>query len=486
MKKQSIRSNFIYNISYELFRIIVPLITTPYISRILGSEGIGIYTLAHTYSQYFILFAGLGFSTYAARQLAYERDDPEQFQRTFWEIFLSKCALFSVALIIYVAYFFILGGSDIPYKICVIYLIASMLDISYYFIAMENFKTVTIRNFIIKGLSLVLIFVLVKKPTQVWLYTLILASAELIGQIVMIFSIDRRMLRIPHLKRENIKKHFRGAISLFIPALAIQVYGMLDKVMLGFFSGESAVGYYENAQKMVRLASTIPSAIVAVSVPHISYHFANGNIDVVRTHFSKVFKLVSFLAFPMCFGLMGIASNFSTWYYGANFAGIEKLVVAGSVLIISLAWSGILGNMILIATNNQKYYTIGVYVGAALNICLNAVLIPKIGAMGAILASDVAELSGMILMFYFSNRLFRLAENIKSVIRYLIASVVMFTVIEIAGDFVPYGVLTTIAVMGIGMAVYFLIMILIKDDTFKSILGMVTTQINKLQRKDSK
>ncbi len=122
MAKQSLRSNFFYNVSYELFRIIVPLITTPYISRILWAEGVGAYTLAHTYSQYFILFAGFGFSTYAARQLAYERDDIKSFRNTFWEIFLLRGILMLFAIAFYIVVFFVCNaGKDISYQICIIY-----------------------------------------------------------------------------------------------------------------------------------------------------------------------------------------------------------------------------------------------------------------------------------------------------------------------------------------------------------------------------
>ncbi len=487
MAKQSLRSNFFYNVSYELFRIIVPLITTPYISRILWAEGVGAYTLAHTYSQYFILFAGFGFSTYAARQLAYERDDIKSFRNTFWEIFLLRGILMLFAIAFYIVVFFVCNaGKDISYQICIIYLIAALFDFSYYYRAIENFKTITIRNLLIKGASLILIFLLIRKPSQVWLYTLILAGSELIGQAIMIISLDRSLFAKPEIEATRLKKHFKESFTLFIPALAIQVYGMLDKLMLGSMVGESSVGYYENAQKMVRLASTIPLAIVAVSTTHVAYDYARGNIDAIRHHFSKVFKFVSFLAFPMCFGLIAVARNFSSWFYGPNFTGIESLVMAGAVLIISLAWSGLLGNMILISSGNQKYYTIGVYTGAALNFCMNAILIPKIGAMGALLASDVAEVSGMILMFYFSNRIFKIGSNIKYSILYFLSSVVMCIVILFVERHLKFGIVSTIIEIISGSIVYICIMLIMKDDCIRELVDMVRKLWQKIASKRSR
>ncbi len=484
MSKQTIRSNFIYNVSYELFRIIVPLITTPYISRVLGAEGIGTYTLAHTYSQYFILFAGLGYATYASRELAYKRDDKDIFRASFWEIFISRVFLMAIAIIVYFIIFFVKSNQiDFSYKICILYLFASIFDFSYYFRAIEDFKAIAIRNFVIKLISLALIFIFVKNSAQVWLYSLILVGSEVFGQGIMVFSLDKSLFRKTSISIDNIKKHFKESVSLFIPALAIQVYGMLDKVMLGFMVGEKQVGYYENAQKMVRLASAIPSAMVAVSTPRVAYDYAKGNIDNIKKHFSKVFKFISFLAFPMCLGLISVAGNFSSWFYGSNFVGIEKLIIPGAILIVSLAWSHLLGNMILIATGNQKYYTIGVYVGAGLNLFMNLALIPKLGALGALLASDVAELSGMIIMFYFSDKIFSLAYNLKYIVTYIFASLVMAIAIAIVADFVPYGILTTCAEIIIGIIVYSIILIILKDDSIKDMWELVKKVFKKIYQK---
>jgi O-antigen/teichoic acid export membrane protein len=231
---------------------------------------------------------------------------------------------------------------------------------------------------------------------------------------------------------------------------------------------------------MVRLASAVPSAMVAVSTPHVAYDYAKGNIDNVKKHFSKVFKFISFLAFPMSLGLIAVADNFSSWFYGSNFVGIEKLIIAGAILIISLAWSHLLGNMILIATGNQKYYTIGVYVGAGLNLCMNIFLIPKLGALGALLASDVAEISGMIIMFYFSNKIFSLAYNLKYIIVYFFASLIMASVIVIVNLFLPYGALSTFGEIVIGMLVYALVLAIFKDESLKDMVILLRKIVKKI------
>lgn len=463
-QKVSLKENFIYNILYEIFRIILPLLTAPYISRVLGSEGIGTYTLAHTYSQYFVLIAGFGFSTYAARELAYKRNNKSEFRQTFWEIFIARSAMNIVATTVYILYFFLfIDLKDPSYRICVLYLIASWFDFSYYFKAIENFKTIAVRNIIIKIFSIVLIFAFVREKSDVWIYTLILALSELCGQSIMIISLDKSLFLKTDIRMKNLSNHFAMSFTLFIPTLAIQIYTMLDKVMLGYMCNESEVGYYENAQKMVRLAAAVAASIVSVMTPRVANLYSCGDIKGIKEKFYKTFSFVSFLVFPMCFGLIGVSKNFSTWYYGKNFIGIDVLVSTGAILIVSLGWSGILGNMLLIATNNQKYYTVAVYISALVNVIFNLTLIPLMRAEGAIIASVIAEVSGMAIMFFCCDKLFHIKTALKNVFKYLWASVFMGGIMLWISFFVKMSIGGTTILIMVGCIIYFLLMMLSKD-----------------------
>lgn len=470
----SLGKNYFYNILYEVFRIIVPLLTTPYISRVLGADGVGTYTLAHTYVQYFILFAGLGFATYAARELAYVRDDYNLFKKTFIEISLSRLFLSLIAIVIYVIIFYVYEWKDdISYKFCLIYLIASVFDVSYYFKAIENFRTVAVRNIFIKFFAMILVFVFVKTQDQVWLYTMILALSEFVGQAIMLKELDWDLFKSFTIDKQNIVKHFKGSLALFIPSLAIQVYTMLDKVMLGEICGEIQTGYYENAQKMVRLASTVASAMVSVVVPRMAYYFANNHGDQFKKQLQQIFSYVSFLVFPMCFGLAGVASSFSEWYYGSSFVGIEILVMAGAPLIISLGWSNVLGNMVLISTNNQKYYTIAVYSGAISNVVLNFALIPRFASLGATLASVAAEFVGMLIMLYFSNKIIIIGDCFSDIFYYLLASIIMLITILIVGKYIEHNIFGTLVQVFVGLLIYLLLMIIIHNKVLFQMIELV-------------
>lgn len=466
-----IRTNFIYNTIYEVFRIILPLITTPYISRILGSTGVGIFALAQTYASYFSLIAGFGFSSYAARELSYARDDKRKFYNMFWEIFIVRSLFFVAAIFVYFCIFFLFDAQkDISYKIYIVYLISSIFDVSYYFRAIENFKTISLRNIVIKIIAMVCVFAFIRNGNQTWLYTLIVVLSEFIGQGIMIISLDKSVWTRPEIKMESMLKHIKESFALFIPTLAIQVYTMLDKVMLGILAGESATGYYDNAQKMVRLTSSVASSLVSATSPRVAYCYAKGKKEEISNYFGKVFSFVSFIAFPMCFGLMGVATGFSSWYYGNNFEGIDVLVKAGAPLIISLGWSDILGNMVLVSTGNQKYYTIAVYISALVNILCNYFLIIRMKALGAIVSSVVAEVVGMLIMLYFSSKKFHILFAFKTVPKYLVSSVAMLFIMVIINRYIPYTIVGTIIEIAIGCFVYAGIMIYIEDENIMMLI----------------
>lgn len=478
-KKISIRSNFIYNIIYEVFKIAVPLLTTPYIARVLGSQGVGTFSLAQTYALYFAMFASFGFASYAARELAYVRDDEDKTRELFWEIFLVKLIFSAIAIVgyyIFVSFFFY--ENDISYRIYGVYLLEILLDTSYYFTAKEHFKTVVFRNIGVKIFSLACIFAFVKQENQVWLYTAIIVLAGVLGQVFVFLNLDKGLFKKTTINVKAILKHIKGAGALFIPTIAIQVYTLLDKAMLGSICGESVTGYYENSQKMIRLASTAASAIVSVSVPRMAYTYANGKIDDVKKHFTKVFGFVTFLSFPICFGLIAIAGNFSDWYYGLNFVGIDKLVAVGSPLIISLGWSGIMGNMVLVSTGNQKYFSYAVYIGALINVCLNFVLIRPYGAYGALIASLAAEFTGMIIMFYFTNKLLSIANVLKIVPRYLMVSILMGICVKCIDMLTSSSVISTIIEVVIGSVIYFGILLIMRDSNVQEILSTIRSYIN--------
>ena len=359
---------------------------------------------------------------------------------------------------------------------------SELFNISYYFTAVERFKTIAIRNTIIKLVSMILIFALVKTNNHVWIYTLILVLSDVLGQVINWCSLDKFILKKPKLTLGNFRIMMRVSFSLFLPTVAIQVYTMLDKVMLGVIMGESETGFYENANKLLRLASTVSSAVVAVYIPRMSNDYANNRMETFIQSLKKVFKFVSFLSFPMCCGLMVIAKDFTLLYYGIGFAGIEVLFYIGAIMIISLAWSGVLGNMVLIPSGKQRFYTIAVVSGAGINIVLNCWMIPLWGASGAMIASVLAEVIGMFIMYIYSKKEFKIVGFFHGVERYILASIIMSVVIWMESTVLRADIRAICIEVISGVIIYILCLLLLKDSIVRQVFRFLKQITYKFKR----
>lgn len=474
-----IKTNFIYNLLYEIVRVVVPIITTPYISRILSPEGIGEVTLAQTYAQYFVIFSNFGFTTYGTRELAKKRNEMQEFRKLFWDIFFARLAFWFVALCAYVWYFYgYKTNASLSDKIFVIFIVSSLMDFSYYFRALENFKTVAIRNTTIKVLCTILIFLLIRKSSHVWLYAIILVMSDLVGQIVMVCDIDKEMYPIHKPKIRDIKNHILVAFTLFIPTIAIQIYSLLDKVMLGHLCGKAETAYYEYSQKLVYIAASVSTVLANTNVPRMAYYYEHDK-SKFEAQFHKVFDFVNFIGIPMCMGIIGIAKNFSAWYYGQQFLGIQKLLGVNAFLVIILGWKGTIGSMVLIPMGKQKYYTMAVYVEAAINIVFNCFLIPQSGALGAIIASIVSGTISALLMLLFCNRFVNTNRMFTNIYKYILVSMIMLVCIKLIDAKMAIGIFSTVVEIVVGVTIYMGCMIVIRNSNAIEMLKYVYERIVK-------
>ena len=303
--------NYLYNLMYQILTMLLPIITIPYISRILGAEGLGKYSLTNAYAQYFVLFGMIGLGMYCSREVAYVRDDKIKLSKTFWELNFLRFITMGISVFIYILFciYIVNTENEIISIIQGLVLLSSLFDISWLFIGIENFKKVSIRNSVVKLLGVCLVFIFVKNESQVWLYALILGGTQCIGQIVMWFDLPKEIKFFTPNKSALIR-HLSFSIKLFIPQIAINIYTMLDKVMLGNLVNEVEVGMYDNAQKIIRVALTIVTSLATVTAPKIANLYKNKQMDELSQNIYRSFSFVSFLVFPMVFGLIGCCKTF--------------------------------------------------------------------------------------------------------------------------------------------------------------------------------
>ena len=335
-------------------------------------------------------------------------------------------------------------------------IIASMADISWLFMGLEQFKKTVVRNTIVKLVSLASIFIFVKSSNDTVIYTLILALSALIGNLTFWFYVPKA-IGFKSIKISGLNLHLKASLALFIPQIAIQIYILLDRTMLGTITDNIQVGFYENSQKIVKIVLTLVTAIGTVMMPKIANTVASGDMKKVKYYIKNSFFFVSALSIPLMFGLMGVAPELSPWFFGNNFVGIEKLIVISSLIILAISWSNVLGMQLLVPLNKTKEFTISVTSGAIINFILNLVLIKRVGATGACISTIISEFTVTSVQFYLIKDFIKAKELIKPVLLFIPTATVMYIFVRIVGRSMGAGIVTNIIQGIVGVISYFII-----------------------------
>ena len=473
---KSISKNYIYNVSYQLLTLITPFITTPYLSRVLGPHGIGIYSYTTSIVSYFILLSSLGIANYAQREIAYNQDNPQIQSRTFFEINLLRIILVSISLGVYYLTIIHFPDDHLVYWIQALNIIAVLFDISWFFQGLEEFGKIVFRNFVIKVLSVVLIFVLIHNPDDLNKYIFLLGFMNILSGISIWFYLPRYLVKVPW-KEIKIFRNFSIIIQLFLPQVAIQIYTVLDKTMIGAITGSPLEnGYYEQAEKVVKLSLTIVTSLGTVMMPRIAYSYAHGKIDAIKEDMMRSYRFVWFLTIPMFFGFIAVSSNFVPWFFGPGYEKVVPLMQILSGLVIAIGLSNVTGIQYLLPTNQQNKLTLSVVIGAITNFVLNLLLIPHLQSIGAAIASIIAECVVSGVQFYIVRNVFSIVNIIASMKKYFISGCIMFAAIFTLAFILPPSIIHTFIIIAIGLGCYLGLLSLLKD-------SMLYMAINKIKNK---
>lgn len=477
--KKSITKNYLYNLSYQILVMIIPLITTPYVSRVLGTTNIGIYSYTLSITTFFILFGSLGIALYGQREIAYEQDDKKKYSYTFWEIVVLRCITMTISTLIY--YFvFAVGNNDynLYYKILIVELIGNMIDISWFFQGLEEFKKTVLRNTLVKLISLVLILTLVKKPDDLPIYFVIYVLSTLLGNLSLWLYLPKYLTKVK-IKDLKIFRHLKPTISLFIPQIAIQVYTLLDKTMIGtIISDKSEVGYYEQAQKVVKMLLTIITSLGTVMMPRIANTFASGNKEKVKEYMKKSFRMVFFFGIPLIFGLISVSDAFVPFFFGSGYEKTGTIMKVISPIILFIGLSNVTGTQYLLPTKRQKEFTISVICGAVVNFIMNSLLIPKYASIGASIGTVIAEFTVTGVQMYYTRKDFEIGKVISLSKNYIIASLIMFVCLLITRHFIESNVVSVFAQFLVGVITYAVILSMLKDEFFMKLVNKVLKKKN--------
>lgn len=402
MKQTSLKSNFLFNLIYQILAVITPIFTTPYISRVLSADGIGKYSYALSIVTYFGIFGCLGTATYGQLEIARNRDNKKLLHKTVSEIFFGRLVTLMISLLIYFAVILKASGQyKLLYSVLSLYILGQMNDVSFILQGLEWFKMLAMRNIIIKVLNIVLIFALVREHNDLYIYAIIIHGITLIGN----FSLWPQVIKYikpKSFKNMNFIQHWKKSMIYFIPTVATMVYTVLDKSMIGWITGsEFQNGYYEQAYKIEQILLVFVTTVGTVTFPRMAYFFENDNKEERKRIMGITMKFIMLIACPICFGTMAISENLIPVFLGKGYEECILLLRIFSFLIIIIGLDNTIGKQCLISAGKQKEYNIGVIGGAIVNFVTNILLISKLGACGAAIASVFAE--SVILVVFILN-----------------------------------------------------------------------------------
>lgn len=490
MKTKSIKKNFIYNIIYQLFLLVAPLVVTPYVSRVLGAESVGLYSYANSISSYFLLVAVLGTVTFGQRAVSYVQDDIEARSRVFWEVFILRLLTSIITLALYIGFTFLFveEGQFVLYLILALNILNVIFDITWFMQGMEEFGKISVRSIIFRILSIVSVFLFVKDSNDLWLYVLFMTAYTVLGNITLWLYLPKNICKVKGIRPF---RNFKTVLQLFIPSIAIQLYTVLDKSMIGWFAdGYAENGYYEQSEKIIKMATTAVTALGTVMIPRISKIYADGDFEKLKYYMYKSYQFIWLLAIPIMLGLVIISDIFVPVFFGAGYDKCKILIPVFSILSIMIGFSNVTGNQYLIPVGKQNIMTMTVFIGAAANVVFNLILIPHFYSVGAAIASVIAETCVTVSGFIYLKRkkMIELKPILTCSWRYWIAGGIMFAVLYPIQYLLPDTVWSLAVLIVGGIALYFLALILLKDSFVMDAIrkGLQLMHIRKKDAESSK
>lgn len=455
----------------------MPVITSPYIARVLGPGGVGTSSYIGSVVSYFVLVASMGIATFGQREVSYFQGDRKTRTRVFWEVKLLQTTTAVICLAAYL-FFVLFQENRILYLIGAINLLNLIVDVSWLYQGMEEFGTLVFRNFVLKIIHIAYIFIFVRGENALIWYMLEGVFGTL-SAVAMWFKLPS-MIGKPVFRELRPFRHMKTVLSLFVPTIAIQVYTVLDKTMIGLITHNSYEnGYYEQALRISKMPLYIVTALGTVMIPRIGKLYHDKDIESVRRYMYRSYRFVWFLGIPICFGLIMTADNFVPWFLGPGYDKVILLLGILSFLILAIGISNVTGLQYLVPTQRQKALSISVIIGAVVNLICNSFLIYLFRSVGAAIASIIAETTVSVVQLIIVRKELSPWKVLKEGTHYFAAGILMVIVlIPLRMIFSP-SILHTAILVAVGATVYFVALLVMKDEFFLSNLKNVLNLLKK-------
>lgn len=478
------KRNLIYQTLYQMLTLVLPFVTAPYISRVLGTENTGIYSYTYTTVNYFMLAALLGIETYGTRTISRVRNDQNALNKAFSSLFYCHICVAGLCLVVYMIYVLCFSGAYRVYALIqALYILAELLNINWFFFGIEEFKITVTRNLVIKLLTIASIFLFVKDKGDLIVYITIMALGTFISQsFVWIFL--RKYVKFVKASCSEIFQHLKPMSVLFVSVIATSIYRMVSKTMLGAMGELSSLGCFEYADKIIRMPLSIITAIGLVMLSKTSNMYVKDNKGAVSL-VSKSMEAVLIFASAIAFGLCGIANNFAVLFFGAEYAYTGQLIEAMSISLIFMSWNNVLRTQYLMPKCKDKKYVVAVWAGAMVNIVSNLIFIRLWGATGAALTTSISYFVVSLVQSHYVKAELPVFQYLKRSAIPFAAGAVMLVCVKLVGHMLKCSWVTLCIQVLTGAIVYAaLVLIYLKKSDSFLYAGLVKPFLKK--RKPSK
>jgi len=468
--------NYILNSAYQLLVIIFPIITLPYITRVIGPTGIGINNFTIAIVSYFMLVANLGISLYGNREIAYNRDNFERKSIIFWELFIFRVVTTSISLLAFIIFLYFQKENRIFFIVQGVTIIAAAFDISWYFMGVEKFKITLFRSFILNLILAFCIFVFVRDSSDLLLYVAILPVTTLVTNL-MLWTFMKNEISKFNISKLRLKRHIKPSIALFVPTITGTISFMLNKNLIGILDGMESVAFFSMSDSMIRALCALVTSLGTVMLPYVANLHSKGDKDGIKDLLIKSFNSMSGIAIPLMFGIIAISRNFAPFFFGEHFRYVGLLMMLQSPVILFISWSNSIGVQYLLPTNKVRSYNRSVIIGVVFVIVGNFTLIPLIGVAGSVVSMLMAELSIVIYQLYSIRNDISLIKLTENIWKYLVAGSLMFVVVFIMNSY-SMSLVSLLLQVITGVTVYVISSVLLKTDLYIMIKNNVLKTSN--------
>lgn len=435
----NLKKNILYQSCYRLLTVFTPLITAPYLSRVLGPSNLGVYSYSLSITNYFIMIAALGTETYGSRTIARVKthNNGQELSKTFWEIYITQLVVALFAILVYlITIRNIVSENKMVFYIQVGWIVSTMLDINWFFFGIEEVRYTVVGNSVVKIVGIILILLLVKGKYALLIYTIIMAFAAVISQIILWMYLPRYIGTVK-IKFADVSKHIIPNLKLFIPLIGSNVYWTMDKTMLGIFSDYANTGYYYNADKVMNIPLSLVIGIGTVMLPRMSSLIEQADYKDYENIKNIMLEFYICASAAIGGGIAAVSQEFVPLFFGEGYYPCVNLIICFGPILILKAINDFLKSQYVVPLGHELIYTKSVFMGAFVNFCSNILFIPKYGAMGALIATGFSEIVVLIMLCLLEKNKMHICSPMITSIYYLISGIIMFGVIRKIRCFLP-------------------------------------------------